>query len=192
MSPLPPKCSATHISANPDKSWDCSRVAWFLSRFIPRRAGPRRICSQRCHLPARLIILNQSHCRWRNLHSHRRYLSAHSAYTEWISKINTHHIVGWYHSHPSFGCWLSGIDVNTQELFQRSADPFLAIVVDPIKSVNLRILQLIKKNWTWQPSECIPKAIRRRVWQVWKMSRVEKQLITGSITNATTLCQSNL
>ena len=23
-------------------------------------------------------------------------------------------IVGWYHSHPSFGCWLSGIDVNTQ------------------------------------------------------------------------------
>jgi COP9 signalosome complex subunit 5 len=46
--------------------------------------------------------------------------------------------VGWYHSHPSFGCWLSGIDVNTQELFQMSADPFLAIVVDPIKSTNLR------------------------------------------------------
>jgi len=21
--------------------------------------------------------------------------------------------VGWYHSHPSYGCWLSGIDVNT-------------------------------------------------------------------------------
>lgn len=46
--------------------------------------------------------------------------------------------MGWYHSHPSFGCWLSGIDVNTQELFQRSADPFLAIVVDPIKSNNLQ------------------------------------------------------
>jgi COP9 signalosome complex subunit 5 len=65
-----------------------------------------------------------------------------AAYTEWTSKINTHHIVGWYHSHPSFGCWLSGIDVNTQELFQKNTDPFLAIVVDPIKSANLRTLFL--------------------------------------------------
>jgi len=23
-------------------------------------------------------------------------------------------IVGWYHSHPGYGCWLSGIDVKTQ------------------------------------------------------------------------------
>lgn len=23
-------------------------------------------------------------------------------------------IVGWYHSHPGYGCWLSGIDVGTQ------------------------------------------------------------------------------
>lgn len=61
-----------------------------------------------------------------------------AAYSEWIRKINTHQIVGWYHSHPSYGCWLSGIDVNTQELFQTNVDPFLAIVVDPIKSVNLR------------------------------------------------------
>lgn len=45
--------------------------------------------------------------------------------------------MGWYHSHPSYGCWLSGIDVATQERFQ-TEDPFLAIVVDPIKSVNLR------------------------------------------------------
>ena len=22
-------------------------------------------------------------------------------------------VVGWYHSHPGFGCWLSGVDVNT-------------------------------------------------------------------------------
>lgn len=22
--------------------------------------------------------------------------------------------VGWYHSHPGYGCWLSGIDVSTQ------------------------------------------------------------------------------
>ena len=25
-------------------------------------------------------------------------------------------VVGWYHSHPGFGCWLSGIDINTQQV----------------------------------------------------------------------------
>ena len=24
-------------------------------------------------------------------------------------------VVGWYHSHPGFGCWLSGVDINTQQ-----------------------------------------------------------------------------
>lgn len=64
------------------------------------------------------------------------------AYTEWLAKVKMHNIVGWYHSHPSYGCWLSGIDVNTQERFQLSSDPFLAIVVDPIKSVNLQKLDI--------------------------------------------------
>lgn len=61
-----------------------------------------------------------------------------AAYTEWTNRTNTHNIVGWYHSHPSFGCWLSGIDVDTQERFQNNCDPFLALVVDPIKSTNLQ------------------------------------------------------
>ncbi|OMH82072.1 Alpha,alpha-trehalose-phosphate synthase [UDP-forming] A [Zancudomyces culisetae] len=37
-------------------------------------------------------------------------------------------VIGWYHSHPGYGCWLSGIDVNTQKLNQRYQDPWLAIV----------------------------------------------------------------
>ncbi|EGR27082.1 hypothetical protein IMG5_201990 [Ichthyophthirius multifiliis] len=41
---------------------------------------------------------------------------------------------GWYHSHPSYGCWLSGIDVQTQTL-QQKADPMLAIVIDPIRTM---------------------------------------------------------
>lgn len=45
-------------------------------------------------------------------------------------------IVGWYHSHPGYGCWLSGIDVATQSLNQNFQDPYLAIVVDPIQSAN--------------------------------------------------------
>ncbi|KEH17813.1 JAB1/Mov34/MPN/PAD-1 ubiquitin protease [Medicago truncatula] len=24
-------------------------------------------------------------------------------------------VVGWYHSHPGYGCWLSGIDVSTMK-----------------------------------------------------------------------------
>ena len=36
-------------------------------------------------------------------------------------------IVGWYHSHPGYGCWLSGIDVTTQMTNQRYQEPFLAV-----------------------------------------------------------------
>lgn len=43
-------------------------------------------------------------------------------------------IVGWYHSHPGYGCWLSGIDVATQSLNQNFQDPYLAIVIDPMKT----------------------------------------------------------
>eukprot|EP00923_Selenidium_pygospionis_P054124 GHVN01094304.1.p1 GENE.GHVN01094304.1~~GHVN01094304.1.p1 ORF type:complete len:376 (+),score=73.80 GHVN01094304.1:134-1129(+) len=39
--------------------------------------------------------------------------------------------VGWYHSHPGYGCWLSGIDVATQKLQQQGQDPFVAVVIDP-------------------------------------------------------------
>ncbi|KAG9391153.1 JAB1/Mov34/MPN/PAD-1 ubiquitin protease [Carpediemonas membranifera] len=44
--------------------------------------------------------------------------------------------LGWYHSHPDYGCWLSGIDVTTQALHQRHEDPFVAIVVDPIRTLS--------------------------------------------------------
>jgi len=37
--------------------------------------------------------------------------------------------IGWYHSHPGYGCWLSGIDVNTQMNNQKFTDPWVAVVV---------------------------------------------------------------
>ena len=43
-------------------------------------------------------------------------------------------VVGWYHSHPGYGCWLSRIDVETECLYQRYQDPFVAIVVDPVRT----------------------------------------------------------
>lgn len=45
-------------------------------------------------------------------------------------------IVGWYHSHPGYGCWLSGIDVGTQSMNQQFQDPFLALVIDPNRTIS--------------------------------------------------------
>ena len=45
-------------------------------------------------------------------------------------------VVGWYHSHPGFGCWLSGVDINTQQSFEALSDRAVAVVVDPIQSVK--------------------------------------------------------
>ncbi|EKX46269.1 hypothetical protein GUITHDRAFT_107880 [Guillardia theta CCMP2712] len=44
-------------------------------------------------------------------------------------------VIGWYHSHPGYGCWLSGIDVSTQTIHQQHEDPYLAIVVDPVRTM---------------------------------------------------------
>ncbi|KXJ94559.1 Mov34/MPN/PAD-1 family protein [Microdochium bolleyi] len=45
-------------------------------------------------------------------------------------------VVGWYHSHPGYGCWLSGIDVATQKLQQTFNDPFVAVVIDPDRTIS--------------------------------------------------------
>ncbi|XP_050498583.1 COP9 signalosome complex subunit 5 [Diabrotica virgifera virgifera] len=44
--------------------------------------------------------------------------------------------IGWYHSHPGYGCWLSGIDVSTQMLNQNFQEPFVAIVIDPVRTIS--------------------------------------------------------
>ena len=44
--------------------------------------------------------------------------------------------IGWYHSHPGYGCWLSGIDVDTQMAQQKYQEPFLAVVIDPDRTIS--------------------------------------------------------
>ncbi|XP_066934560.1 COP9 signalosome complex subunit 5-like [Clytia hemisphaerica] len=44
--------------------------------------------------------------------------------------------IGWYHSHPGYGCWLSGIDVSTQMVNQQFQEPFVAIVIDPTRTIS--------------------------------------------------------
>ncbi|PIA34556.1 hypothetical protein AQUCO_03700087v1 [Aquilegia coerulea] len=49
-------------------------------------------------------------------------------------------VVGWYHSHPGFGCWLSGVDINTQQSFEQLNQRAVAVVVDPIQSVKGKVV----------------------------------------------------
>lgn len=49
-------------------------------------------------------------------------------------------VVGWYHSHPGFGCWLSGVDINTQQSFEQLNTRSVAVVIDPIQSVRGKVV----------------------------------------------------
>ena len=49
-------------------------------------------------------------------------------------------VVGWYHSHPGFGCWLSVVDMNTQQSFEALSARSVAVVIDPIQSVKGKVV----------------------------------------------------
>ncbi|KAL2262493.1 hypothetical protein VTK26DRAFT_1174 [Humicola hyalothermophila] len=44
------------------------------------------------------------------------------------------------HSHPGFGCWLSSVDINTQQSFEQLTPRAVAVVVDPIQSVKGKVV----------------------------------------------------
>jgi len=61
--------------------------------------------------------------------------------TEMLKQTNRPEIVvGWYHSHPGFGCWLSGTDINTQQSFEQLHKRAVSVVVDPIQSVKGKVV----------------------------------------------------
>ena len=49
-------------------------------------------------------------------------------------------VVGWYHSHPGFGCWLSSVDMHTQQSFEQLNQRAVAVVVDPVQSVKGKVV----------------------------------------------------
>lgn len=49
-------------------------------------------------------------------------------------------VVGWYHSHPGFGCWLSQVDINTQTSFEQLDKRCAAVVIDPVQSVKGKVV----------------------------------------------------
>lgn len=46
-------------------------------------------------------------------------------------------IVGWFHSHPSFGFFLSGVDIRTQRYQQNLFENAIALVCDPTKITSI-------------------------------------------------------
>ncbi|EPR79709.1 26S proteasome regulatory subunit RPN11 [Spraguea lophii 42_110] len=52
----------------------------------------------------------------------------------------TENVIGWYHSHPGFGCWLSNVDMSTQSEFEKMSKRAIAVVIDPVQSVKGRVV----------------------------------------------------
>lgn len=79
--------------------------------------------------------------------------------------------LGWYHSHPGYGCWLSGIDVDTQNFNQKFQDPWLAIVVDPVRTIAQGKVQL--GAFRTYPDDYKPSGESDSSWQSVPMDKVK-------------------
>jgi 26S proteasome regulatory subunit N11 len=60
-------------------------------------------------------------------------------------------LVGWYHSHPGFGCFLSGMDVEQARSYEQQLERSVSLVIDPIQSV--------RGNVVMDAFRCIPKEV---------------------------------
>jgi len=62
-------------------------------------------------------------------------------------------ICGWYHSHPSYGCFMSKEDLGTQARYQKLWDKSIALVIDPYQingmSLGFEIYRANFKNRKW-------------------------------------------
>ncbi len=70
-------------------------------------------------------------------------------------KKQQYFMCGWYHSHPTFGCFMSREDIGTQERYQKLWDKAVALVIDPYlidgSSAGFEIYRANLKTKTWYP-----------------------------------------
>lgn len=68
-------------------------------------------------------------------------------------KDNNLFICGWYHSHPSYGTWMSEEDIGTQARYQKLWDKSIALVIDPYQidgtSLGFEIFRANLKTNKW-------------------------------------------
>jgi len=81
------------------------------------------------------------------------------------------HAIGWYHSHPGYGCWLSGIDVSTQMNNQRFQDPFVAVVIDPNRTISAGKVDI--GAFRTYPANYTPPHISQSEYQSIPLSKIE-------------------
>jgi len=79
--------------------------------------------------------------------------------------------LGWYHSHPGYGCWLSGIDVATQMLNQQFQEPWLAIVIDPVRTISSGKVEL--GAFRTYPESYKPEEATQSEYQSIPISKIE-------------------
>jgi proteasome lid subunit RPN8/RPN11 len=64
-------------------------------------------------------------------------------------------ICGWYHSHPSYGCFMSKEDMGTQARYQKLWNKAVALVIDPYqidgRSAGFEIYKADFRTKTWYP-----------------------------------------
>jgi len=60
------------------------------------------------------------------------------------------HILGWYHSHPDYGCFMSDRDAATQENIQNLYEDAVALVVDPVRE-DSKLYRMVGENYIEVP-----------------------------------------
>lgn len=73
---------------------------------------------------------------------------------ELIGRDRSDYIVGWYHSHPNLGIFMSGTDVRTQLCYQHLFSRAVALVIDPaqvsdttrVSGILFRVFQVDKRT----------------------------------------------
>lgn len=86
-----------------------------------------------------------------------------------VGRLDT--VIGWYHSHPGYGCWLSGIDVNTQIMQQNFLDPFLAVVIDPDRTISAGKVEI--GAFRTYPEDYKPPNAKDSEYQTIPLSKIE-------------------
>ncbi|ONI06072.1 hypothetical protein PRUPE_5G038400 [Prunus persica] len=87
-------------------------------------------------------------------------------------------VVGWYHSHPGFGCWLYGVDMTTQQGFEALNRRAVAVVVDPIQSVKGKVV--IDAFRLINPNTALIHGLNRNYYSLavnFRMNGVEEKML---------------
>ena len=66
--------------------------------------------------------------------------------------------VGWYHSHPGFGCFLSNVDLETQDVWQKVNPKMIALVIDNI-SGEFKVFRVKKTKTSLKECEISARLI---------------------------------